>query len=322
MNRSRLRTWALVLSAALGLLPLAASAAWPDKPIKLVVPFPPGGGVDVMARLFSTKLAALLGQPVVIDNKPGADTQIGTAVVGQAAPDGYTFGLLTSAFSVNKALYPNLTYDAAKDFTPVAGVLTSPFYLVAWPGMEPQDIRSMLAYAKKNPGKLNYSSSSGDGFLAAELMNKSAGIDAVHVRYKGTPPSVLAVMSGEVSYSFFTLLGIKAHVDSGKLRVLGVTSARRTPHMPQVPTIAESGVPGYEMTPWFGFLAPAGLPPEITARMNAVINQIIEMPDVKAKIDSLGATPLKQTPQEFSAFLNGEFTKYGALVRDNKLRAD
>ncbi|NML46754.1 tripartite tricarboxylate transporter substrate binding protein [Ramlibacter sp. G-1-2-2] len=320
MQRRTLLACAAVLAAALG--PPPVHAAWPERPLRIIVPFPPGGGVDVLARLVGAKLGPLLGQAVVVDNKPGADTQIGTGAVAQAAPDGYTIGLLTSGFSVNKALYPNLPYDAAKDFTPISGLATSPFYVVAWPQHEAKDLPALIRWGKEHPGKLNYSTSSADAFLAGELLKKLGGIDSVHVRYKGTPPSMMAVMTGEVAYSFFTLTGIKPQVDSGKLRIVGVTSPQRTPQMPQVPTVAEQGMPGYAIVGWFGFIGPAGMPEAVTQKLNAAIQQIIQMPDVRNTIDSLGATPLKQTPEEFNAFLQAEFAKYGTLVKENRLQVD
>ncbi|MBH1962907.1 MAG: tripartite tricarboxylate transporter substrate binding protein [Comamonadaceae bacterium] len=320
MNRRTVFFMAAALTALA--TPSLSWAAWPDKPLRIVVPFPPGGGVDVLARLVGSKLSPLLGQPVVIENKPGADTQIGTAAVAQAAPDGYTIGLLTSGFSVNKALYPNLSYDAAKDFTPIAGLVTSPFYVVTWPQHEARDLPSLIRYGKANPGKLNYSTSSADAFLAGELLKKMSGMDSVHVRYKGTPPSMMAVMTGEATYSFFTLTGIKPQVDSGKLRVVAVTAPKRTAQMPDVPTVAEQGLPGYEIVGWFGFIGPGKLPAEVVARLNDAIGQIVQMPDVRERIDALGATPLRQTPQEFNSFLQAEFVKYGNLVKENKLRAE
>lgn len=320
MNKRTVFFLAAALTAVAA--PSVSWAAWPDKPIRIVVPFPPGGGVDVLARLVGTKLSPLLGQPVVIENKPGADTQIGTAAVAQAAPDGYTIGLLTSGFSVNKALYPNLSYDAAKDFTPIAGLVTSPFYLVTWPQHEAKDLPSLIRYGKANPGKLNYSTSSADAFLAGELLKKMSGMDSVHVRYKGTPPSMMAVMTGEATYSFFTLTGIKPQVDSGKLRVVAVTAPKRTAQMPDVPTVAEQGLPGYEIVGWFGFIGPGKLPADVVSKLNDAIGQIVQMPDVRERIDALGATPLRQTPQEFNSFLQAEFVKYGNLVKENKLRAE
>jgi tripartite-type tricarboxylate transporter receptor subunit TctC len=322
MKRRLLLPVAAAVAAMAALAPVSAQGAWPDRQLRIVVPFPPGGGVDVLARLVGSKLGPMLGQPVVVDNKPGADTQIGTAAVAQAPADGYTIGLLTSGFTVNKALYPNLPYDAAKDFTPITGLATSPFYVVTWPEHQAKDLPSLIRYGKTNPGKLNYSTSSADAFLAGELLKKLGGIDSVHVRYKGTPPSMMAVMTGEVAYSFFTLTGIKPQVDSGKLRVVGVTAARRTTQMPQVPTVAEQGMPGYEIVAWFGFLGPAGMPADVTQKLNTAIQQILQMPDVRERIDALGATPLKQTPQEFNGFLQAEFAKYGALVKENKLQLD
>lgn len=320
MQRRTLFACAAVLTAALG--PLPARAAWPERPLRIIVPFPPGGGVDVLARLVGARLGPLLGQAVVVDNRPGGDTQIGTAAVAQAPADGYTVGLLTSGFSVNKALYPNLPYDAARDFTPISGLATSPFYVVAWPQHEAKDLPALLRWGKANPGKLNYSTSSADAFLAGELLKKMGGIDSVHVRYKGTPPSMMAVMTGEVAYSFFTLTGVKPQVDQGKLRIIAVTSPQRTPQMPQVPTVAEQGMPGYAIVGWFGFIGPAGLPEGVTQKLNAAIQQIVQMPDVRATIDSLGGTPLKQTPEEFNTFLQAEFAKYGTLVKENRLQAD
>ncbi|VWX57524.1 conserved exported hypothetical protein [Burkholderiales bacterium 8X] len=312
----------LLLGAAAAACATAANADYPDKPIRLVVPFPPGGGVDVLARMLGDKLSTMWGQPVVIENRPGADTQIGTAAVAQAAPDGYTIGLLTSAFTINKALYPDLSYDAARDFTPITGIAQSPFYLVASPSLGAKDLPSLIAMAKSSPGKLNYSSSGSDGFLAGELMKKGAGLDVVHVRYKGTPPSVMAVMSGEVSYSFFTLLGIKSHVDAGKLSVLGVSTAARSKDMPDVPPLAEGGVPGYDMAVWFGVLGPRGMPPAVTAKLNGALQAILAMPDVRQKVESLGAAPMKQSPAQFGSFLKGETEKFGQVVRENHLKPE
>jgi tripartite-type tricarboxylate transporter receptor subunit TctC len=299
-----------------------ASAAYPERPIHIVVPFPAGGGVDVLARLVGDELAKLLGQAVVVDNKPGADTQIGSTAVAQAAPDGYTLGFLTSTLGVNKALYPNLPYNALKDFTPIAGIASAPFYLVVNPALGVKDVAGLVARAKTAPGKLNYSSSSSDVLLAGEIFKKAYAIDTVRVPYRGTPPALLAVLSGEVSYSFFTLVGIKPQVDAGRLRVLAITTPQRSRKMADVPTLAESGAPGFDIAVWFGVLGPAGLPPAITAKLNTAINQIVAVPAVRQRIESLGAAPLRQTPREFASFMAADFTRYVNVVGENRLHPD
>ena len=297
-----------------------AGAAFPDKPVRIVVPYPPGGSTDALARIVGQKLSETWGVPVVIDNKPGADTQIANSLVAGSPPDGYTLLMITTVFAISKGLYPSLPYDPARDFTPISPIASSPFYIVVGANVPAANLKELVAVAKQKPGSLNYSSSSSANYLAAELMKKAAGIDVVNIRYKGSGPGVAAVASGEVTYTLDTLLAAKSLIDAGKVRAFAVTGDKRTPQMPNVPTFAEAGVPGFDMVAWFGLGGPKGMPPDVVATINRAVQDALKSPEVRQTIENNAATPMMQTAEQFSSFINKEFTTFEAVVKSNNLQ--
>ncbi len=312
---------AVLLCAGMVTLP-ALAATYPEKQVRIIVPYPPGGATDGLARIVGQKLSETWGVPVVIENRPGADTQIGNSAVAAAAPDGYTLGMITTVFAISKGLYASLPYDPAKDFTPISPIASSPFYLVTGVNVPASTVSELVALAKQRPGALNYSSSSSANYLAGELMKKAAGIDVANIRYKGSGPGVTAVAAGEVTYTLDTLLAAKPMIDAGKIRVLAVTGDRRSPQMPSVPTFAEAGVRGFDMVSWFGVGGPKGMPPELVATINAAIQTAMASPEVRQKIESFAATPMAQNADQFAAFIKSEFGLFEAIVKSNNLRPD
>jgi tripartite-type tricarboxylate transporter receptor subunit TctC len=315
----RLIVGILLLFGATAYCPLV-SAAYPDKPVRIVVPYPPGGSTDVLARIVGQKLSENWGVPVLIDNKPGADTQIGNSFVAAAAPDGYTLLMITTVFAISKGLYPSLPYDPARDFTPISPIASSPFYIVVGSTVPAADLRELVALAKQKPGSLNYSSSSSANYLAGELMKKAAGIDVLNVRYKGSGPGVTAVASGEVTYTLDTLLTAKPLMDAGKVRALAVTGDKRAPQMPNLPTFAEAGVPGFDMVAWFGLGGPKGMSPDVVATINTAVQNALKSPEVRQTIENNAATPMMQTADQFSSFIRSEFSTFEAVVKSNNLK--
>lgn len=286
---------------------IAHAAPYPERTVRIVVPYPPGGSTDGLARLIGQKLSEAWGQPVVIENRPGADTQIGDAAVAQAAPDGYTLLMITTTFAISKGLYPSLPYDAAKDFTPISPIASSPFYLVVGTDVPAKNLAELIALAKKNPGKLNYSVSSSANYLAAELMKKAAGIEVMDIRYKGSGPAVQAVAAGEVTYTLDTLLATKGLIDAGKLRVLALTGDRRSTQIPSVPLFSEAGLATFEMISWFGMGGPKGMPKDVVNTINAAVQKALALPEVKQAIDGYAATPMLMSADEYAAFIGKEF---------------
>lgn len=314
--------WLVAVLCAIHLLafPSFAAAAYPDKQIRIVVPYPPGGSTDGLARIVGQKLSEAWGVPIVIDNRPGADTQIGNSLVAAAPPDGYTLLMITTVFAISKGLYASLPYDPAKDFMPIAPIASSPFYIVSSVSFPPTTLRELVALAKQRPGQINYSSSSSANYLAAELMNKAAGIDVVNIRYKGSGPGVAAVAAGEVAYTLDTLLAAKPLIDAGKIRALALTGDKRSSQMPSVPTFAEAGVPGFDMVAWFGMGGPKGIPADVVAKINKGVQDALKSADVREKIESYAATPMLMSPEQFSAFIKTEFDTFEAVVKSNNLK--
>jgi tripartite-type tricarboxylate transporter receptor subunit TctC len=316
-----LRAAALAPLLALSLAAASASvqAAYPDRPIRIVVPYPPGGGADIMARLIGQKLTEAWGQAVVIDNRPGADTQIGTEAVAKSAADGYTLGIVTPTIAINKYLYPRAGYDMARDLRPVAMVASSPFFFVVNPSVEAKTLAEFIALVKRNPTTFNYSSSSSIAFIAHESFRKAVGIEARHIPYKGSAPSVAAVLSGEVQYTMDTLLITKPLIEGGKLRALAISSKQRHPDSPNIPTMDEAGAKGFEFFTWYGFVAPAAVPNDIVVKFNQEVVKILALPDVKKKIESLGGVVLSMPPEGFAAQLQSDLVKYGDIIRATNL---
>ena len=310
---------ALVFSA-----PASAQPAYPQKPIRMVVPFPAGGGTDILARLVGQKMSEALGQQIITDNRPGAGGTIGTDVASKAPADGYTIIMVSGSHAINPGLYPKLPYDTVNDFAPITQIATSPGILVVHPALPVKSVRDLITLARAKPGQLNYASA-GNGtppHLAGELFKTMARVDIAHVPYKGNVPAFADMLAGLVSLSFPSMPSAVPHLKSGRLRALGVTTAKRSPAAPDVPTIAESGLPGYESTSWYGMLAPARTPPAIVTRLHDVIVSVLGSPDMKEKLASQGLDPVGNTPQQFAAVIKSEITKWAKVVKASGARPE
>ncbi len=314
---------ALVMASASG--QVAAQDKWPSKPITYVVPFPAGGTTDTLARIIGQKLSVALGQPVVVDNKPGAGGNIGSGSVARAAPDGYTIlGGTISSHAINVSLYPKLPYDPAKSFVPITLIGTNPLVLIVPPNSSAKTVKDLIAQAKAKPGSVTFASA-GSGtsqHLAVEMFKSLAGVDVVHVPYKGSGPAIQDVMGGQVDAMFDTTVVAAPQIKGGKVRALGVTSAKRVKGWDTIPTIAESGVPGYEIVSWQGIFAPAGTPPEIVKRLNTEIVKILNMPDVRERMEALGVDPVANTPEEFAAFQKAEIAKWAKVIKEGNVKVE
>jgi len=302
----------------------AKAQPYPNRPVKMIVPFAPGGATDIIARTVAQKLGDRLGQSVVIENKPGAGTTIGNAEVAKARPDGYTLLFAPTPFVISQVVYPTLPYDPRKDFVPVSLLATSPFILVTNSTVAANSVAELVALAKARPGSLNFCSA-GNGtvpHLAGELFKLRAGVDIVHVPYKGGGPAIVDLVGGQVNMMFATPIEVSQHVQSGKLRVLGTTSLKRLAAMPDVPTLAESGYPGFEVASFFGVLAPSGTPPEIVNKLAADLAAVMELPDVRERFAAQSAAANVQGPEAFARFLEAERDKWGDIVKRSGARVD
>lgn len=298
---------------------------WPNKPIRWIVPFPPGGAMDVMARALAEKSSKSLGQAVVIENKPGAGGNIGADFVARSDADGYTMMITSIGMATNKYLYPKLSYDPVKDFSPVSLIAIVPNVLVT-NATQPnvKTVSDVIANAKAQPGKLTYASA-GNGssiHLAGEVFTSMAKIDMQHIPYKGSNPAVTDLLGGQVNYMFDSITSAKPHIDAGKLRPIGITTSKRSKALPNVPTIAESGLPGYEVTPWFAVFVPAATPKPIVKKLNAALLDALKSPEIKAKFDGIGAEPLGTTPDELANYLNKEIERWGKVISTNNIKSD
>jgi tripartite-type tricarboxylate transporter receptor subunit TctC len=297
---------------------------FPSRPVKLVVGFPPGGGNDIAARILAPRLSELIGQPVIVDNKPGAGTNIANEYVARSAPDGTTLLLNTSAIAINMSLYANVPFDAVRDFTPLSIFAESQNILVVNSRLAAQNLGEFLAYARANPGKLNYSSA-GAGttqHLSAELFKLKAGLNIVHVPYKGTAPALTSLIAGETDLSFANIPAILQHVKSGRLRPLASTGTKRSALMPDVPTMKEAGVDGVEVTVWYGVLGPAGMPKEMVAGLSGAIAKCAHEPDIRKRLTELGAEPVGNSSDEFSKIVREEVARWAEVVKVSGAKAN
>jgi tripartite-type tricarboxylate transporter receptor subunit TctC len=320
------------LMGCLGLaaLPVIAAHAgvpadrYPFRPVRFIVPYAPGGGGDILTRALGAKLGEFWGQSVIIDNRGGGGTVLGTDMMAKAPRDGYTILLSTNTHAINATLRPNLPYDPIKDFQPVTLLATAPNILLTNPSLPAKTVKDLLAYAKGNPGKLNYGSSGngGTGHLAMELLRYMTGVNLVHIPYNGGGPAMNALLSNEVSLLFNNILAAVPQVKSGRVNALGVTSLRRSSAVPDVPTIAESGVPGFEAVAWFCVFAPAGTPPEIVTKLNRDIVRALRLPDVLDRLTSQGLEPVGNGVEEFGRFMRAEIDTWGKVIRSAGIVAD
>jgi len=328
MKTSMRQAMLALLGGALLALPAIAAAqtpAYPTKPIRLVVPFPAGGATDIFAREVAKHLTEAWGQSVVVDNRPGAGGNIGSELVAKAPPDGYTLEMGTvGTHAINASLYSTLPYDHVKDFVPVILVAGVPNVLEVNPAVPVNSVQELIAYAKANPGKLNFASS-GSGtsiHLSGELFKVMAGVQMTHVPYKGSAPALQDLIGGQVQLMFDNLPPSLPQIKAGKLRALAVTSATRAPALPDTPTVAESGLPGFEASSWFGVLAPAGTSPAIVAKLNAEIAKWLTSPEAKEKLAAVGANIAGGTPEDFARHIQAETAKWAKVVKESGAKVD
>jgi tripartite-type tricarboxylate transporter receptor subunit TctC len=299
------------------------AAGYPARPIRIVVPSTPAGASDFLARLIAPRLTEAWHQQVVVDNRPGAGGIIGSEIVSHATPDGHTLLIVATGYAVNPFLYARLPYDTVKDFAPVTVLVSSTHVLVAHPSLPAASIKELLSIAKASPGQLTYghSGTGTGGHLSVELFKKMAGLDMVGVPYKGAGAATAAVLSGQVQMLFTQVAPALPHVRSGKLRALATTSLARSPELPDVPTLAESGLPGFQVDAWLGMLAPGKTPPDVIAKLRAEIAKILHAPDVKSRLAVLGFEPVGNTPAQFAAFIRSEMDKWSKLIKDAGIKA-
>lgn len=310
----------LVLSTSSG-----AQQGYPNKPIRLVVPFPPGGAVDFYARVVQAPLAEILGQPVVIDNKAGASGMLGAGIVAKSPADGYTLLLGNIAsLAINVGIYPKMAYDPQKDFTPVIRTVDVNYVLAAHPSLPAKTVPELIAHAKAHPGTLSYGSAGSGSLphLAAELFKAQTGTFMVHIPYKGGGPMVTDLLAGSVHFTIGDQANLMPHVQSGRLRALAVATSKRSPHLPNIPTIAESGLPGFEATAWQGLVGPAGLPADVARRLNSAFNQVMALPAVRDKLLQGGLEPIGGTPEHFAGFIGSEIAKWTRISKQVGAQAD
>ena len=314
--------WGVVL---LMFAPQSFAQTYPNKPIRLIVPFPPGGGNDVIARVIAQHLTERFGQQVVVDNKAGANGIVGLQALMQAPPDGYTIAVgAAGPMAVNPSLYDKLPYDPLKDFAPITNMVNFPLLLVTHPSVPAKNMQELIALAKAKPGQLFFASpgSGNSGHLAGELFNSMAQVKTVHVPYKGQGPALSDLLTGQVQMLYSSIPSVVNPIKTGQLKALAVGSAKRLASLPDIPTIAESGVPGYEAYSWVGMLAPAKTPKDIVNKLNAEIVDILKRKDVADKLNQQGAIPVGDTPEQFAAYIKAEIDKWGSVVRSANIKAD
>jgi len=318
---------ATIAAAALALLSGADAGAqnYPSRPVRFIIPFSAGGAADVPGRILADRLTAALGQQVVIENRPGAGSTIGAEAAAKALPDGYTIFMISNTHFVSAALHKKLTYDALNDFTPVTQVTSAPNVLIVHPSLPAKNVKELIALAKARPGEINYASS-GNGstqHLTGALFCKMAGINMTHIPYRGSGPVTADLLAGQVQVGFPGIAGMLSYIKSGRLRALGVTSAKRSPELQDVPTIAEAGVKGYEMVAWFGIAAPKGLPRDIQMRLDADILKILKTPEMQKSLRNVGQeVAYQEKPEQFYEFMKVEAAKWAKVVQESGARLE
>jgi tripartite-type tricarboxylate transporter receptor subunit TctC len=298
---------------------------YPNRPVRWIVPFAPSGPTDLMSRAVAEKLSQRLGQQFVVDNRPGAGGNIGAEVVSKSAPDGYTLMIgHVGTHAINVSLYPKVGFDPVRDFTPITLIATLPLALVVHPSLPARNVKELIEYARTHPGALNFASAGNGGptHLTGELFKSSAGIDIVHVPYKGNAAALLDLVAGRVQMMFSNMLTSMPHVRAGKLRAIAISSAKRSPQAPELPTVAESGLPGFSAVPWYGVLGPAALPRDIVARINSEIARALAQPDMQERFVAQGIDLQSSTPEQFGALIRSEVQKWRKVVRESGAKID
>jgi tripartite-type tricarboxylate transporter receptor subunit TctC len=314
----------VVLALLVALSPASAETDYPSRPVRVVVPFAAGGGADVVARIVAQKLADRLGQGFFVDNRPGAAGNIGIELAAKAAPDGYTLVVVGPNFTTNPHLFAKLTFDPVKDFTPVSLLTAAPYILLVNPTVPARTLPELIALARAQPGALAYGSAGNGtaGHLAMELIKASAGIDLLHVPYKGSPAMLADLMGGQVALGFDNILSSAPHIAAGRLRAIAISGGHRSPALPELPTIAEAALPGFDVTVWQGMLAPAATPPAIVARLDREIRAGMQDPDLRERMAGLGVEVIAGPPAEFAAFIAADLARWGPVIRQSGARID
>jgi len=321
-RRSLSRAFAGALCFALSAA--AAAQSYPTRPIRIIVPFAAGGPGDFLARTVSPKLTETLGQSIVVDNRGGANGQIATETTAKADRDGYTLLIISAGHTVNATLYPKLPYDSVRDFTPVIRLVSGPAIVVVHPSVPAKSVKEFIAYVRERPGKVNFASS-GTGapsHLAVELFKVMTKTDLVHVPYKGMAPGIVDLLGGQVQVAFPTMVAGLVHARAGRLRALAVTSAERSAAAPDLPTMSEAGIPGYEATNWYGLVGPAKLPPAVVTRLNGELTRIIAMPEIRDRLSAQGMDPSSMTPQAFATYISSEIGKWARVIKAAHVKAE
>lgn len=296
---------------------------YPGKPVRFIIPFAPGGYTDILARTLGQKMADSWGQPFIMDNRPGGTGNAATGMAARAPADGYTILMVPSSFAINPGLFKEVPYDAVRDFAPISLVASSPYILVIHPSLPVQTVKELIEYARSNQGKLNYSSS-GSGtatHVAAELFKSMAAVRITHVPYKGTGAQVIDLLAGQIQMAFGSI-GVLPHVTAGKLKALGISSAKRSAAFPGLPTVAEAGLPGFDVSTWYGVIAPAGTPKSVMARLNSELVRITRLPDVMDGMARNGADPVGSSPDAFAAFIKTELTRWAKVIKGSGASVD
>ena len=313
-----------LLALALLLPCLAFAQAYPARPVRIIVPYPPGGATDVMARTVAQKLNESWQQAVVVENKPGASGSVGSEIVAKSVPDGYTLLVQGTQHAINLSLYKQLPYDTLRDFVPINYIASAPFLLVLHPSVPANTVAELIAYIKARPGGLNYGSSGvgGGAHLAGEIFKTAAGVQLTHIPYKGAAPAMADLLGGQVTMVFDPIPTSITQVRAGRLKALAITSAKRSALMPELPTVAESGLPGFDVSAWFGLYGPAAMPKDIAIKLNAEVNRILQLPEVKEKFAGLGAESMIMNTDQFALHLRAEIAKFARAIKDSGATAE